>query len=458
MLPRSFAAGQGVREPPMAGLAALLVGVYLALHACFAPEFMLVTLGFSVPVVALLAALLPVVWLIVSPQPLRFLQTGIGITYIFVVVWWMASTLVMSFKGYLLEMLEYAIRFHTAPLVLCGLLVTHRRVRTTLLGYCSGFVFALLLCWKYGQMDAAGRFCIPGTSLGNPNDLALNLLFGAGYMSILVVNSSTGKRLLFAACGIVTLYFLLKTGSRANFITLCIVLLFVFKLASARVRVMLVVSGVLVGVLMVAAIPKHTWVRLTTFERASEEELAANHYLSGAIGSTEARKELQKRAIMVTLEHPVFGVGPRMFVYALNDFMKAEGFAKGTWQHAHNTYLDISAETGLVGLALYASCIVWCVRTNYRSVKATRSSPKLRGALAQSCSLMFASVVFAFGTLFCSITYVGQMPFLVGLTAANWLALCDAGAFAIPRRRAEFTFQRTLRKRSPMPETQHISG
>jgi O-antigen ligase len=196
---------------------------------------------------------------------------------------------------------------------------------------------------------------------------------------------------------------------------------------------LLLVGAIAAGAVMVPVIPKHTWTRLTTFSSADSEEIAKDAHLSGAIGSTEARKQLQIRAVQMTIQNPIFGVGPRMFVYALNDFMKVEGYSKGTWQHPHNTYLDISAETGLVGLGLYVTCILWCLRTNYRAVQATRSRRELQPAFAQSCSLLFASVVFSFGTLFCSIPYVGQMPFLLGLTAANWLALRDAGAFALPR-------------------------
>ena len=441
----------------MAGLAALLVGLYLALHGCFAPEFIPRITGVSIPVVALLAALLPVIWLVISPQPLRFLQTGIGKTYIFLLVWWIASSLVMSYKGYALEMLQYGIRFHTAPVIFCGLLITLRSVRTALLGYCAGFIFALVLCWKYGELDNAGRFCVLGTSLGNPNDLALNLLYGAGFLSILLINSSAAKRLLFAVSVLVSLYFVLKTGSRANFITLCGVMLVAFKFATARARMTMVLAGVVVAVVMVAAIPRHTWNRLTTFDTASQEELADDRYLLGAIGSTEARKELQIRAVKLTLQYPIFGVGPRMFPYALNDFMKAEGFYRGTWQHPHNTYLDISSEGGLVGLGLYVSCIIWCLRTNYRSVKACKRRPDLQPALAQSCCLLFASFVFAFGTLFCSIPYVGQMPFLLGMSAANWLALRDTGAFLTPAR-TEFMGRRGVRKRPLGAETPQAAG
>lgn len=419
----------------MSGLAAWLVGVYLAAHACFAPEFIPRIIGSSIPIVALLAMLLPLVWLINSPNRMRFLQTGIGWIYIFLLVWWILSALIMSFKGYVPEIVQYGIRFHSAPIFFCGLLLTARRVRTAIFGYCIGFMIALLFCWKYGQIDQAGRFCILNTSLGNPNDLALNLLLGVGFMSILLINANILQRLIYVGATLVGLYFVLKTGSRANFLTLGVVFAVAWFVATARTRIVLLIGGAFALCLMLVVIPKSTWTRLTTISSASSEEIANDQYLANAIGSTEARKNLQLRAVRLTLQNPIFGVGPRMFVYALNDLMRTQdGFSKGTWQHPHNTYLDISAETGLVGLGLYVSCILWCLRVNYRAVKVTKQRRELQPVMAQSCCLLFASVVYAFGTLFCSIPYVGQLPFLLGVTAANWLALRDMGAFAPLRR------------------------
>jgi hypothetical protein len=152
----------------MAGLAALLIGLYLALHAFFAPEFIARITGASIPVVAAFAALLPVIWLVISPQPFRFLQTGIATTYIFVLVWWVISIAVMSFRGYIPEMAEYGIRFHTAPLIFCGLLITLKRVRTALLGYSSGFIVALVLCWNTVNWTVPAVFAFAIRVWGTP--------------------------------------------------------------------------------------------------------------------------------------------------------------------------------------------------------------------------------------------------------------------------------------------------
>jgi hypothetical protein len=124
-------------------------------------------------------------------------------------------------------------------------------------------------------------------------------------------------------------------------------------------------------------------------------------------------------------------------MYALDTYMRTqERFVKGSWQVPHNTYLDMSAETGLPGLILYVWVIAWCLRTNYRGFRALErlgfDRQKTRLAGRQTQSLFLASLVFAVGTLFCSIPYTWQFTMLVGLTAANWIALREAGAFRKP--------------------------
>src|SRR5687768_3992598 len=104
---RGATAAPPSQGPAIAGPSALLPRRSLPLHAFFANAFIPRITRAPIPVVAAFAALLPVIWLLISPQPLRFLQTGIAKAYIFLLVWWMISIAVMSFRGYIPEMLEY---------------------------------------------------------------------------------------------------------------------------------------------------------------------------------------------------------------------------------------------------------------------------------------------------------------------------------------------------------------
>lgn len=415
---------------PVAVFGAYVIALYLSLHAFYASEFLYRLGKTTVPIIFLLAVTLPLLWLAVSPQPVRFFRAGIALPYMLLLAWWMLSAVFMSYKGYILELAKYGVRYHIVPIMFCGMLFNLRLIRIAVIGYASGFLVALLLCWRFGEFEKYGRFAIPDSSLGNPNDLALNIVLGMAFLSVLLINGTIFNRLLVAVAMLASVYYALKTGSRANFITAAVCLAVAWKVASGKTRAAMMASAVAAGLLMTVAIPKDVWTRLVTYTTVSQSDSGDNKLLEGAVGSTQARANLQLRALQMTLHSPIVGVGPRMFMYAVDQYMREEeGRRRGLWQVAHNTYLDISAETGLVGLGLYVACIVWCVRTNFRCIRAVQARTDLRAALAQSCSLLFASVVWAFGTLFCSLPYIPQFAFLVGLTAANWLALQDAGAF-----------------------------
>ena len=420
-------------DNPMTRFATLLLGFYLALHASYISEMMIIYLGVSLPIVVV-TGLMVVACCLVIGRVGRFFQSSISIPFFLMLVWWLLAAVIFSYKGYLIEMGEYAIRFHTAPIIFCGILLSTNLVRGAITGYAWGFVANLVFTWRYATPDADGRLHIAGTSMSNPNDLALNLLFGVALMTIFLVDSNLIKRVFWLVCTLASLLFMLRTGSRANLLTLLAMTMVACIISSGRVRAMVVAGSLLMLLVLAAVVPRSTWTRLTTFTSATSEDMAGEGNLAGAIGSTEARKNLQVRAIKITLASPIFGVGPKMFPYALDGYMRVqENQAKGTWQVPHNTYLDISSETGLPGVALYLGVIIWCLRSNYRNVRWAQLWAEASGqSLGNSTALLLATVAYSFGTLFCSIPYLFQLPFLVGLTAANSIAMREAGLQRYP--------------------------
>lgn len=410
---------------PTERLAALALGFFFALQGMLANEFLAVYLGLPIPI--LILAALPVLLLsILSGRLGRFWQCGIVLPYLTLLLWLWACTVLGSFKGFYVGMVMYGFRFHLTPFVVCGIASSFGLLRTVVTGYAVGAFGALLLCAKFGQIDSAGRLGIPDTSLLNPNDLALNLLIGLAILSVFAFDSNIFKRLLWLVCFAMTLLFVLRTGSRANLVTLGIMLLVIFVTSKSNVRIAFLTSTLLLGTIMFFIIPAATRVRLTTFFSFSEEDYSVNSQVANAATSTEARKQLQIRAFKIAIQHPIFGVGPHMFLYSLDDFMRnEEGANKGTWLHSHNTYLDLAAETGFPGVLLYCLCMFWCIRTNYQNFQRSQKEVPLSPFLGISISLMMASIALAVGTLFCSWTYWATYCYLVGLTAASQLILRD---------------------------------
>jgi O-antigen ligase len=75
-------------------------------------------------------------------------------------------------------------------------------------------------------------------------------------------------------------------------------------------------------------------------------------------------------AMATAFENPVFGVGPKNFsLYCLKlkeaRLETALNLSDCGW-HAHNLYLGISSEAGLVGLGLFIPLARYCVRLAFR--------------------------------------------------------------------------------------------
>jgi O-antigen ligase len=123
----------------------------------------------------------------------------------------------------------------------------------------------------------------------------------------------------------------------------------------------------------------------------------------------------------LTIQNPLLGVGPTMFPNALDELVRASENRKSSWQVSHNSYLQVSSESGIPGLVFYAWTVVLCVMLNYRAYREGMRAGATDMSLQSFC-LLLATLVYAFGILFSSIAYDYHLAILVGFTAANYRA------------------------------------
>ena len=266
---------------------------------------------------------------------------------------------------------------------------------------------------------------MPETVLGNPNDLAFTLLLGAAFILILVFQRSWILRILWVGAFSLTLLYVLKSGSRASFVTLLGVVVVAWLLASRGVKLVFVLLAPVLMVWMVMLVPRNTWNRLSFIVKDPAHVLAMTDdpVVRAAVGSQLARTELQKQAWRMTLAHPLLGVGPQQFEDVNDAMVREQTGRKSGWQVTHNVYLQISSECGIPALLLYVWVIILCWRLNYQSYKLCGSAPDRRSMRAQSYCLLLASFVYAIGIAFCNVAYYAYLPILVGFTAANAMAV-----------------------------------
>jgi O-antigen ligase len=399
----------------------LTLGLYLASVSSVSSQIAGVYMGLSVPIIGGAFVLAAIAYFLAGDQ-LSFFSTRFSIPWVGLLVWWAAASVFGLYpSGSLKFLLAYATRIHVLPLMFMAIAKNARAVRVLMYCFASGYVLVLFYCYLYGTIEY-DRFIIPDTSLGNGNDLALHLLFGTCFMLIFL-----RRGVLFRALWLASLppfaYYVLKTGSRSNMLALVVIFIVCMFILPMRQRVKMAVGAAAVALAVVPLLPRDTLNRLMTFTSITRKVSSYQEldFAKGAVGSTEARSRMNKKAIELTLANPILGVGPTMFSVAMEELVRETEHRKSTWQVSHNSYLEVSSESGIPALIMYVWTIVLCLKLNYRTYKdGIRSG--LTDMSLQSLALLLATITYAFGIFFSSIAFDYHLAVIIGFTAANYRA------------------------------------
>ncbi len=307
------------------------------------------------------------------------------------------------------------------------------RTQWILLFYTSGLIFSLTnLKWVLYSTVLAGFlnvitaffFAKDGESrleldaivtIGNSNDLAAQLLMIIPLMWAVFALKQTPFLLRWLSVFLIPLsvYVCLRTGSRGALVAIATgyLITLIYSRGFRRVGIALSLPAVLV--LLLAFTPEAVLDRLRTVVRDEDP-------LSEAAQSRMGRTELMKRALLLTLQHPLTGIGP-------GQFSTVDGFAsraigeRGFWMQAHNTFLQISSEAGVFTLGVLLATIVACYRAaaqiRKRAIRAANRDYEILSICVMSSLLVFSVAAF-----FLTLGYRFYYPYLVGLTAALHLA------------------------------------
>ena len=192
--------------------------------------------------------------------------------------------------------------------------------------------------YTFGRPAWAGLF-------GNPNDLAaltiLSLAVAASFL-----HRETPRLLRYPALLLCMVFpfVILLTQSRGAFLGMCVFLLLsVLSIGRNRIRGILAIT-ILLAVVIVAA-PPAVWERIAGLQNASSIETIAE---MDAEGSAAERWDILQTALRIIADHPIVGVGRGGGSVALGIYNPKIGP-----KSFHNTYLEVLAETGVLGLTLF---------------------------------------------------------------------------------------------------------
>lgn len=209
-------------------------------------------------------------------------------------------------------------------------------------------------------------------------------------------------RWCFPALIPVLLHAVLMTYSRGAMVSLLAVAPLIALRSRHRGLLMLAALGLTVLIPVLAG--PQIRARFLSTSNATETDASAQSRL----GSWAA-------AWRITMDNPVFGVGVRNAnLYSYQYGADMEG------RTIHNTYLQISADNGLVGLALYlfSIIVVWRGLREASRRAATRNEPSARQIHALAAGIECSFAVFAVGCVFLSLE-IFELPYLLLLMGAQ---------------------------------------
>jgi O-antigen ligase len=99
---------------------------------------------------------------------------------------------------------------------------------------------------------------------------------------------------------------------------------------------------------------------------------------------------------------------------------------RAQWVGTHNTYTQVSSESGIPGFIFYLATIVVCMRMNYRVYKKTRGISGLEDYAAVSFCMFLSIVAYAVGSFFDQLAYSTYLPIIAGVSSANYFAIRHA--------------------------------
>lgn len=255
--------------------------------------------------------------------------------------------------------------------------------RTVMLGVTLVFgLYAADMLWQL----ATGRDWLgfqgtgDGRLTGPSSDDKLAIAMGAFFpLALESIVRSRGYRWLFAAIVLLMVVAILLSGQRGGMLAMLVGggvwALFYLRHRAGRAckRVALIATVIVLMAIPwgLDALQQLPGRHAQTAMMFNGDGKSINNALAGRIG-------LWRASSFLFLENPVNGIGPRGFRYVLAD--KGEAYALTEFggrkpyiaTHPHQQFLEIAAETGMIGVAGYLMALILLIRRLFKGAKDSR--------------------------------------------------------------------------------------
>jgi O-antigen ligase len=303
--------------------------------------------------------------------------------------------------------------------ILGGMVLTWKECKMVLGALAISGICTLAMEKLFSNMESDGRLSLIGGSIANSNDYAAHLLLLLPFI-LWVVLVPVGRiyKMISLPLLVAGLFIDLKTGSRGALIGMAVGFLVILLKGPGKLRWILGFSAPIAVFASFTFLPASVILRFSSFvsEDAPQATAADKDNVESASESSSARRYLLMTSLRYTLEHPLLGIGAGGFSAFEGGSSQAEG-RHGQWQETHNSYTQISSETGIPAVFCYI-CAIGCAlfSLNRTMLKARRDNVPII-AISAFCTLL-AIVMIGTTMAFLTLGYRMYMPALTGLAIA----------------------------------------
>ncbi|HOW36381.1 MAG TPA: O-antigen ligase family protein [Candidatus Omnitrophota bacterium] len=276
---------------------------------------------------------------------------------------------------------------------------------------CGIVAVRLIMAYRAGSVTVLDGFQrvvgVATMTSDDPNDVALVMGMALPIVICLILNHRKAlNKLFYVVLAALIVISIIYTGSRGGYMgTLVGIFVFVMMLYKKRkMKFLLVATSV--SILLILFIPQEHKTRFLSVFDTQDYSYVDEQY---------GRVAIWKRGMEALKARP-WGVGIKNYALAEGE-QKSEQGLTGRWMVAHNTYLEIGVELGVLGLWLYIMFLLSAF-ANIRKTFSIADRIKDRKVAVYSDALAGSLASFMVSSFFLSQAYNWNQYVLIAIIAA----------------------------------------
>ena len=267
------------------------------------------------------------------------------------------------------------------------------KLRTLLFLYCSGLAIYALFILKSGSFAEDRIFF---GSMFDPNDSAFFIInFLTFNLLFMRKGNKYFQRIISVLNMVICLIVIWKTGSRGGLVAVISIAAYLMFAKTITIRLSFITKVILV----IAAIASLQLVNMSSKRYETLFDLKNDYNITGE----EGRLAIWGIGVRMILARPITGVGMNRYSEGVARDREARGMTSGVkWQTAHNSLVQIGAETGVFGLFIYCLMTLNVFRITSEIINKSKSQELIKicemsraGFIGHFISAMFLSQAYS---------------------------------------------------------------